>query len=565
MKVLNQVFSFAVFSCGLWPSGYSQQVLRGPYLQNPTSSGMVIRWRTDVATDSRVYYGTSLSTLTSNADNSSVTTEHSVNISGLSPYTKYFYSVGSSTQTQSGPDSMYHFVTSPVPGTVQPFRIWAIGDFGKGNDGQKKVRDAFMNYTVNDPADVWLWLGDNAYSNGTDAEYQTNVFDSTYAYQKIMTHLPFMPCPGNHDYLSVCEPYCNTSPPNHTGPYYDIIDVPKNGEAGGVPSGYELYYSFDYGNVHFVSLNSELSNLLPQLTGGYNWTGANPSMSFNCNNSPMCQWLHNDLQANDKTFTVVYFHQPPYTDGSHDATSFWEVYMKAMREKFVPIFEQYGVDLVVCGHSHVYERTFMLKGHYGDRDSYDTTTMVVDGSSGKFSLGEPYIKDPSAPINQNGTVYVVVGNSGSKDDTAPLQYPAMYFDEACDTCWGSLIIDVDGNRLDAKYLRADGSFGDEFTIIKSSQVSIDENNALFTMMKVYPNPFNNQTNVEYFLREKAMVTIEMYDLAGKKVAHINSEIQERGLHKITFESSRWSISKGIYNLKIKGGEKSSCERLIKVE
>ncbi len=553
-----------IANCFLPPAN-SQSILRGPYLQNPTSSGIILRWRTDSSTNSRVYYGTNFSSLTNFADNSQITTEHSVKISGLTAFTKYFYSVGSSTQVSEGGDSMHYFITSPVIGAEQPIRIWAIGDFGKGNEGQKKVRDSYTAFAGNIHTDVWLWLGDNAYDDGSDSVYQTNVFDSAYSYKNIMRTLPFMPCPGNHDYKSVCEPYCTTAPQNHSGPYYDIIDVPKNGEAGGVASGYELFYSFDYGNIHFISLNSELSNLLPQLAGGYNWTGANPSMSFNCSSSPMCQWLQNDLQANSQPWTIVYFHQPPYTDGSHDATSFWEVYMKAMRENFVPILEQYGVDLVVNGHSHVYERTFMLKGHYGDKSSFNPATMIVDSSSGKFSLGEPYIKDPSGPVFQNGTVYVVAGNSGSKDDSAPLQYPAMYFDEACDTCLGSLVIDVNGNRLDAKYLRAGGSIGDEFTIIKSTQLSLDEKNVLFSMVKIFPNPFRNQTNIEFFLREKSRVVVELFDINGKKIMQLMDETKEKGNQKFTLDASKNGLGKGIYTLKIRGGDNSACERVIKVE
>lgn len=496
------------------------------------------------------------------ADNTSSTTEHSVKIQGLSPFTKYFYSAGSTTQVMSAPDSMQYFVTSPVIGTEQPIRLWAIGDFGKANDGQKKVRDSYVNFTGNKHTDLWLWLGDNAYDEGTDAQYQANVFDSSYSFYHIMKYMPFQATPGNHDYKSVCDPACITTPPNHTGPYYDIIDVPKNGEAGGVASGSKLYYSFDYGNVHFISLNSELSSVV---YGAYNWTGANPFESFDCQSSPMCQWLQNDLQANDKPWTIVFFHQPPYTDGSHDATAFWEVYMKAMRENFVPVLEQYGVDVVLCGHSHVYERSFLLKGHYGDRNSFNASTMVVDGSSGSYALGEPYIKDPSAPKAQNGTVYVIAGNSGASDDSAALQYPAIFYGEACDTCWGSLVIDIDSNRLDAKYLRASGSIGDEFTIIKSAPVSINEKNTLFTMMKIFPNPFSSQTSIEYFLREKAKVVIEIFDISGKKAAGVLEEVQERGEHKIVFDAARSGLGKGIYNLKIKGGDNSGYERIIKVE
>lgn len=552
----------AVILLMLATSTPAQQILRGPYLQNPTSSSMVVRWRTDSVSNSRVYYGTALSSLTNYVDNPVSTTEHSVKITGLAPFTKYFYSIGSTGNIHEASDSSHHFVTSPLGSSTQPIRIWAIGDFGKGNAPQKAVMNSYLNYTGNTHTDVWMWLGDNAYSEGTDAEYQAHVFDSVFAFHKIMKYMPFMPVPGNHDYRSVCTQTCITTPPNHKGPYYDIVDVPKNGEAGGVASGYELYYSYDYGNVHFVALNSELSSVLPF---AYNWTGANPTSSFNCANSPMCQWLHNDLQANNKTFTVVYFHQPPYTDGSHDAEQFWEVYMKAMRENFVPIFEQYGVDVVVCGHSHVYERSYLLKGHYSDPSTFDPNTMIVDSSSGKFSLGEAYIKDPTKPKFQNGTVYVVAGNSGSKDDSAPLGYPAMYFDEGCASCFGSFIMDVNGDRLDGKYLRVDGTIGDEFTIIKSAPVNIYKNSALFSKLKVYPNPFISQTTVEYTLKKSSGIMIELFDMIGSNIFTIDLGDQVEGEHKFILDAEKMNIAKGVYLIKIHGGANEVHESVVKVE
>lgn len=147
----------------------------------------------------------------------------------------------------------------------------------------------------------------------------------------------------------------------HAGPYYDFVDTYKNAEAGGVASGNHLYYSFDYANVHFISLNSELGSVF---SGTDDWTGVNPFVNFTTYS--MLQWLQQDLQANTKPWTVVYFHQPPYTDGSHDSGAFWEVYVKAMRENFAPIWEQYGVDIVLTGHSHVYERSYLVKGCYCD-------------------------------------------------------------------------------------------------------------------------------------------------------------------------------------------------------
>src|SRR4029453_400030 len=82
------------FDLQLIGSDGSASVTRGPYLQIGTSNSTIVRWRTNVATDSRVSFGTTQGSLTSVADNATQTTEHEVLVSGLTPATTYFYSVG---------------------------------------------------------------------------------------------------------------------------------------------------------------------------------------------------------------------------------------------------------------------------------------------------------------------------------------------------------------------------------------------------------------------------------------------------------------------------------------
>jgi len=239
----------------------AQNLTRGPYLQNPTAVSIIVRWRTDVPTDSKVQYGLSYQNLGSTKTDATLTTEHSVTITGLQTYTTYYYKIGNNSTfyTPASPD--YTFKTFPGPNTSVPTRIWAIGDFGKAIDRQKRVRDAFVNFDNERKTNLWLWLGDNAYSDGTDAEYQTKIFDSTYSYQKLFWRMPFHPAPGNHDYNSVSPILNTTSPWIQTGNYLDVIDVPKNGENGGTPSGMKQFYSFDYGDAHFISFNTELASL----------------------------------------------------------------------------------------------------------------------------------------------------------------------------------------------------------------------------------------------------------------------------------------------------------------
>ena len=117
-------------------------------------------------------------------------------------------------------------------------------------------------------------LGDNAYSNGTDAEYQSAVFNM---YPNMLKKSVLWPAFGNHDGYSA-------NSDNQTGVFYDIFTLPANAEAGGSASGTEAYYSFDYANIHFICLNSH--DIDRSVTG------------------KMCSWLQNDLVVVQKRVLV---------------------------------------------------------------------------------------------------------------------------------------------------------------------------------------------------------------------------------------------------------------------
>ena len=115
-----------LFMTGI-PSAPAVQIVRGPYLQIKTPTNCIVRWRTDAPTDSRVQFGISQTNLDRAVEMSGSRTNHELTVGGLSPYTAYFYSVGSSTGAlASGLD--YRFVTAPIGS--KPIRIWAIGDSG---------------------------------------------------------------------------------------------------------------------------------------------------------------------------------------------------------------------------------------------------------------------------------------------------------------------------------------------------------------------------------------------------------------------------------------------------
>jgi hypothetical protein len=404
-------------------------VTRGPYLQLGTTTSATIRWRTDTATASRVRYGLAPGSLSGTADVATNTTEHVVTVSGLVPDTTYYYSVGTPTETLAGGDSTYFFHTHPFAGSVGPIRIWVIGDSGTANASAQAVRNAYLTFTGSRATDAWLMLGDNAYSTGTDAEYQAAVFNM---YPTLLRNTFLWPTLGNHDTAGSSNPPAGL-------PYYSMFTLPTDGEAGGLASGTEDYYSFDRSNVHFVCLDSMTSDRSP--------TGA------------MATWLRNDLAATTQDWIIAFWHHPPYSKGSHNSDT--ESQLIEMRQNFLPILEDYGVDLALTGHSHSYERSYLLDGHYGSSTTL-TSSMIKDSGSGRPSETGAYQKPSSGPAPHEGAVYAVAGSSGQTSG-GTLNHPAMFISL---NQLGSMVLDVDGNRLDAKFLRETGAIADSFTIVK---------------------------------------------------------------------------------------------------
>jgi len=406
-------------------------ITRGPYLQTGTPASIIVRWRTDQATDSRVRYGASAGSLTSNADNPALATEHEVTVSGLSADTTYYYSIGSTAATLAGGDANHFFVTSPATGTTKPTRIWVLGDSGTANSNAQAVRDAYLNFAGATHTNLWLMLGDNAYNNGTDPEYQAAVFNM---YPTMLRKSVLWSTLGNHDTAQ------STNPPLDL-PYYQIFTLPTNAEAGGMASGTEDYYSFDYANIHFICLDSMTSDRSP--------SGA------------MMTWLQSDLASTLQPWVVAFWHHPPYTKGSHDSDA--EAQLIEMRQNALPILEAGGVDLVLTGHSHSYERSFLIDSHYGSSNTF-TASMKKDGGDGREGGNGAYTKPSAGLAPHEGAVYAVAGSSGQISGGL-LNHPAMFISI---NSLGSMVLDLDSNRLDAKFLNSAGVVADQFTLIKGS-------------------------------------------------------------------------------------------------
>ncbi len=402
-------------------------VLRGPWLQSAGWTNLVVRWRTDASVSSQVRFGTNATNLAWFVRNTVPATEHRLTLTNLSPSRKYFYSIGTTNAALLGGPN-YYFTTSPLPGTRKRTRVWALGDSGTANVDQFNVRDAFYRHLGTNEIDLMLLLGDNAYNAGLDSEYQKALFDT---YPTMLRKTPLWPTLGNHE-------TDQDSTPSSTIPYYQIFVTPTNAEVGGVASGTKDYYSFDYANIHFICLDS--------MTSGRSATGT------------MATWLTNDLANNTHDWTVAFWHHPPYTKGSHNSDT--ESVLIEMRQNLLPHLEYYGVDLVLCGHSHAYERSHLLDSHYTPSGAIHATNLL-DTRGGRADINGPYEKPPGGTAHK-GAVHVVTGSAG-KTGGGGLNHPAMFLSL---NRLGSLYFEINGDRLDAQFIRETGVVADYFTILK---------------------------------------------------------------------------------------------------
>jgi acid phosphatase type 7 len=410
------------------------QVTRQPYLQVPTPTSVVVRWQSGTGDIGKVHYGTSVSSLTKTVVESvEERIYHQALVSGLMPNTKYYYSVDGSSK---GMEDQY-FVTAPAVGSSAAVRIWVISDFGQTNSKTNERRlqtvaqwKSFNHESYN--ASFVLSLGDQTED---DAIYQLqhNYFNQL---ENVLRSSPLYTTVGNHDGHDSLYNYVRT------------FTFPSKAEAGGIASGTEKYYSFDYGNIHVVSLCTEIHD----------------------ENGRRIQreWLKQDLDNNKQEWLIACMHQPFHSGGYHPSD---EVeYAQPQRSDWLPILEDHGVDLVLSGHNHVYERSFLLDNLIGK-----TTTLTAankkNSGDGREDGDGPYVKKKGSP--HQGTVFVAVAAGGTSNSIKyyrhyqifPVYFPGSDYE-------GSVVIDVHGNRMDVKFLcdekNTKGSHvWDHFTIMKT--------------------------------------------------------------------------------------------------
>ncbi|GAB4156416.1 MAG: hypothetical protein Tsb0033_06980 [Winogradskyella sp.] len=435
-------------------SGFGQTITRLPYLQKGTETGVTIKWRTDIDDSSVVEYSTDVTFASfSTFSDANLTTEHEVTLTGLSSGTVYYYRIGAGGSLLAN-DSDHYFKTHPTVGSTDPYTFWILGGIGKAHFSSNvaratETRDAFYSYIGNNIIDGIILTGDNADSHGTDIQYQGSLFNTYSA--RVQNSIVWSTI-GNID-----GKYINSGT-SLEGAYYDIFSFPTAAESGGLASGTESYYSFDYGNIHFIVLNSFEEDRSVGAT--------------------MYNWALNDIQNTTQQWIVGIWHHPPYSKGWHTSEGLQyfgdpaEIELIEMRENIIPMLEANGIDLIIAGHSESYERSYFINGHYGESASFDFATHTVgpngDGD-GKPTSDGAYSKSSVGDNAGIGTVYSV-NATASRSANGTFDHNAMYYGVKR---FGTGILEVEGNNLSMKFLNRFGVIEDQFTIHKGPDYVYD--------------------------------------------------------------------------------------------
>jgi hypothetical protein len=223
-------------------------------------------------------------------------------------------------------------VNLTLPLKKDSVKFAVMGDTGTGSSKQQEVANKMVQYRSAFPFEFVLMLGDNMYGGESAKDFEAK-FSAPYK-QLLASEVKFYAALGNHD-QALQKNYVNFN---------------MNGKE---------YYRFKKGNVAFYALNS------------------------NYMDKKQIQWLEDELGKDTSEWKVAFMHHPPYSSGGKHGSD------DPLREVIEPIFVKYGVNVVLTGHDHFYERIKPQKGIY----------YFVSGAAGKLRSGD--IKDGS-PLTAKG-------------------------------------------------------------------------------------------------------------------------------------------------------------------
>ncbi|MBT3501956.1 MAG: hypothetical protein HOB40_10260 [Candidatus Marinimicrobia bacterium] len=374
-----------------------------PYLQNVQDDGITIMWETALPSLGAVIFGeTEINQVIHGQYSPS--TIHEITLVGLDKNTHYNYRAISGEMASP----KQKFRTKKLDDA--PFSFSVYGD----NRSYPKVAENVVKMMTRENIDFICSVGDVVTRGINLSEW---VDEYLYPLRWIGGQIPSYISIGNHEYggyWALGEVY----------PFEQRVNHPTTSTGST-----EYWYSFDYGNAHFVFIDPN--------------KGDGPKGHRIPPGSQQYEWLKNDLEAARKTakWTFVFFHQPPYSEcwsgGYYDG----EYYL---RKEIVPLMELNGVDIVFSGHTHDYERGLPHPPYDPETGSGNNAAYIVTGGAGSFLDNHKYkeweqIDIPDHPARPE---------SNESDEGKYYEYHYI-------------VIDIDGDELKVttQKMNGDGSYG----------------------------------------------------------------------------------------------------------
>jgi len=375
------------------PTADSPCLLAGPYLGETTLTSVAISWATDAAGASEVRYDPDYGGVAEAAsEEHDGKYWHTAVVVGLEPGATYRYRIYTGGQDLT-PWAEAAFSTAPHPGARFSFAILGDGRPGGEMDPPSPGALAVAVEMGQNAFDLAVHTGDIVYHGGVcdgpGSAWEQYIRAYFCLYHDILGYTPFYLSMGNHELGGgVCGRMA----------YESVFYLPANAP----PGDEEEYYGFDWGDVHFIALDTNQDF----------WPG-----------SEQRDWLESDLTANGQSWTLVFFHHPAYSSGNHGVRA-------AVVEYLVPLFEAHNIDVVFNGHDHHYERTC------------------------------PILSGMCAGPGEGGVVYIVTAGAGARLYDAS----SDWFTEAVTSTHHFMLADVDGCRLRLQAVDTGGAVFDDYEV-----------------------------------------------------------------------------------------------------
>lgn len=314
---IAQLILFLTTAAALFGQSAQDSFLVKPYLQYATQEGISILWETTAPATTTVEYGEAQPRAQAPNLSQSISLDgrrllHEVRVEGLKPATKYLYRVRSTTSSGRELLSEVYTFQTAVPEDQAVF-FALVGD-SQYNSGTPWAWGVIADLVWRDRPQFIIHAGDLVDQGTKKTDWVNHFFPNGHV---AMSRYPMYTVLGNHE--------------QDAQHYYDYMVNPEP----------EYYYTFHYGNVQFfmIDTNRDVQE-----------------------GSEQYDWLEWQLARSTATWKIVVHHHPPYSSEAddHGDTYIGASTYQTQSRNLVPLYEAYGVDFCLFGHTHVYERSWPL-------------------------------------------------------------------------------------------------------------------------------------------------------------------------------------------------------------